>query len=324
MKMIVMMRSHRPLAALLSAAALLVTAGCGDAAGDAAAAASADQLTVVTGLYPLAFVVERVAGDRASVSNLTQPGAEPHDLELTPRQVGSLADADLVVYEQGLQPAVDEAVAQSGAPALDTTTVVPLQPLAAPAHDHGDDHGDEEQHEGAEEQGLDPHVWLDPTNLATIADAVAKQLGAADQAHAADYQAGAATLRQDLEDLDASFRSGLADCARKEFVTSHAAFGYLARRYGLTQIGISGLSPDAEPSPARIAEVQREVAEHGLTTIFYETLVSPAVARSLAGDLGLRTDVLDPVEGITPESRGQDYLSVMRANLVALQEAGGC
>lgn len=322
MKMIVMMLPRGRIGALLAGAALLVTAACGGATeGTGAAGAGAGRLEVVTGLYPLAFVVERVAGEHAVVSNLTQPGAEPHDLELTPRQVGSLAAADLVVYEQGLQPAVDEAVTQSGAPAvLDTTTVVPLQPLAGPAHDHADG----EEHAGAEEQGLDPHVWLDPTNLATIGDAVAERLGAADPEHASDFRAGSAGLRRDMETLDAAFRSGLADCARTEFVTSHAAFGYLARRYGLTQIGISGLSPETEPSPARVAEVQREVTEHGLTTVFYETLVSPAVARSIAGDLGLRTDVLDPVEGITPESRGQDYVAVMEANLTALREAGGC
>ena len=97
---------------------------------------------------------------------------------------------------------------------------------------------------------------------------------------------------------------GLETCARREFITSHAAFGYLARHYRLEQIAISGLSPEAEPSPARIAEVQDEAREHRITTIFYETLVSPAVAESIAGDLGLRTDVLDPIEGITDQSRG--------------------
>ena len=322
MKMIVMILARVRLAALVAAAVALLTAGCGGATGGTGAAGqTSGRLQVVTGLYPLAFVVERVAGERAAVSNLTQPGAEPHDLELTPRQVGSLATADLVVYERSLQPAVDEAVVQSGAGAvLDTTTVVPLQPLEEPAHEHGDG----AEHAGAEEEGLDPHVWLDPTNLATIGDAVAQRLADADPAHATDYRAGAASLRQDLDTLDEQFRTGLADCTRTEFVTTHAAFGYLARRYGLTQIGIGGLSPDVEPSPARVAEVQREVAEHGLTTVFYETLVSPAVARSVAGDLGLRTDVLDPVEGITPESRGQDYVKVMTANLAALREAGGC
>ena len=147
---------------------------------------------------------------------------------------------------------------------------------------------------------------------------------AIDPAHAVDYKRNASALNEELRSLDQSFRSGLAHCVRTEFMTTHAAFGYLAERYHLTQIPISGLSPDDEPSPARIAEVQRVAREHGLTTIFSETLVSPAVAKAIAGDLGLRTDLLDPIEGITGQSRGQDYLSVMSANLAALRKAGEC
>jgi zinc transport system substrate-binding protein len=270
------------------------------------------QLSIVTAFYPFAFVAERVAGRYAAVTSLTQPGAEPHDVELTPRQVGSLSSADLVVYEKSFQPAVDQAVDQSGAPdVLDTATVVPLEPLATPD-------------EGHEDAGLDPHVWLDPTHVARIATAMAQRLAARDAAHAADYRANARRLADELDTLDAEFRSGLASCARTDFITTHAAFGYLARRYGLTQIGITGLTPDAEPSPARVAEVQREAAQHGVTTIFYETLVSPAIAQSVAADLGLRTDVLDPVEGITDASRGRDYLAVMRSNLTALEKANEC
>jgi zinc transport system substrate-binding protein len=131
-------------------------------------------------------------------------------------------------------------------------------------------------------------------------------------------------LERDLTALGDEYRAALGNCVRTEFITTHAAFGYLAKRYGLTQTGISGLSPDAEPSPARIAAVQAEARGHGVTTIFYETLVSPDVATSIAEDIGLRTDVLDPVEGITPESRGTDYLAVMRSNLTALTAANGC
>jgi zinc transport system substrate-binding protein len=145
-----------------------------------------------------------------------------------------------------------------------------------------------------------------------------------DPAHRADFDANARTLTDELDALDREFQQGLASCARPEFITTHAAFGYLADRYHLDQISVSGLSPEAEPSPARLAEVQREAREHQVTTIFYETLVSPAVAESLAGDLGLRTDVLDPIEGITDQSRGRDYVAVMRANLIALKTASGC
>jgi zinc transport system substrate-binding protein len=153
---------------------------------------------------------------------------------------------------------------------------------------------------------------------------VVAQLSGIDPGHAPDYQANGAALQAELKTLDASYAAGLKTCDRREFITSHAAFGYLAEQYTLIQIGISGLAPDAEPSPARIAAVQEEAKAHGVTTIFYETLVSPAVATSIAGDLGLSTDVLDPIEAVTAESRGDNYIAVMQSNLVALEKANGC
>jgi zinc transport system substrate-binding protein len=160
--------------------------------------------------------------------------------------------------------------------------------------------------------------------MITITGAVRDHLVALDPSHAADYRANADRLDGELKTIDSSYRTGLQHCRLQEFITTHAAFGYLSRRYGLEQVGISGLSPDSEPSPARIAEVQQIAQQHHVTTIFYETLVSPAIAESIAGDLGLKTDVLDPIEGITEHSRGNDYLSVMRSNLTALQTANGC
>lgn len=292
---------------MLAATGLALVAGCGSPAG--APADSPGRLEIVAASYPFQFVAERVAGAHADVQNLTEPGAEPHDLELSPRQVADLSGADLVIFEKGFQPAVDEAVAQSGTDnALDTSTVVPLEPLVAD-HDHG---------------GLDPHVWLDPTNVATIAEAVAERMIALSPEHRSEFERNAQALDADLTELDQAYASTLSSCDRKEFITTHAAFGYLAKRYQLTQIAISGLSPEAEPSPARVAAVQDKAREYQITTIFYETLVSPAVATSIAADLGLKTDVLDPIEGITPDSRGSDYLAVMKSNLAALQMANGC
>ncbi len=300
---------------------LLLGAACGT--GEVGPAALPGQLEIVTALYPFQFVAERVAGDRAVVTSLTRPGAEPHDVELTPRQVAAVSRADLVIYERTFQAAVDEAVEQTGNPAaLDTTTVVPMQPLAPDEHGHGVEGGEVGSHD--EHGGLDPHVWLDPTQVVTLTNAVSDRLSALDPEHASEFVARAATLVGQLDSLDRAYATGLARCERTEFMTTHAAFGYLAKRYGLTQIGISGLSPDAEPSPARIAEVQAEAREHELTTIFSETLVSPALAQSIAGDLGLKTDLLDPLEGITAQSRGRDYLAVMESNLDALRLAGGC
>lgn len=325
MKIISVKRNALPRAVgtVLAAALLLLGTACGANESVGGSPGQPGQLSIVAAAYPFQFVAERVAGERGAVTSLTAPGAEPHDVELTPRQVASIAEADLVVYLKGFQPAVDEAVAQSGNPrVLDTTTVVPLRPLAE--DEHGEEsHGDERDH-GQGQGGLDPHVWLDPTKLISIVDAVAGRLAEQDPENAEAYRANAAALTQELTTLDQEYRTGLSPCVRREFVTTHAAFGYLADRYDLVQISIAGLSPDSEPSPARIAEVQREAKEHQITTIFYETLVSPDVARSIADDLGLKTDVLDPIEGITPESRGQDYLAVMRSNLPALRSAGEC
>jgi zinc transport system substrate-binding protein len=319
MKMVLML-VRRWLGALACLQLLAAATGCTNAGSASSAGTEQGQLAIVTAFYPLQFIAQRVAGDHATVANLTQPGAEPHDLELTPRQVASLTTAGLVIYEKGFQPAVDEAVLQSeNREVIDTTTIVPLRPLAASDDDLG--HGEGAGHD---HPALDPHVWLDPTSVSRIAAAVEERLVTVDPDHAVDYRRNAGALSKELRDLDQSFRSGLAHCERTEFMTTHAAFGYLAERYHLTQIPISGLNPDSEPSPARIAEVQRLARVHGLTTIFSETLVSPAVAQAIAGDLGLTTDVLDPIEGITSQSRGQDYLSVMSANLAALRKAGEC
>jgi len=308
---------------LCLASLLPLTAAAGCAAAGPSKSVDAEQrgrLSVVAAFYPLQFVAQRVAGDHAEVTSLTQPGAEPHDLELTPRQVANLTTASLVIYQKGFQPAVDEAVVQSGnSELIDTSTVVPLRPVSTIEDDH--DHGPGAGPDGPE---MDPHAWLDPMSVSMVARTVQERLTTLDPDHSAEYSRNADALHKQLVSLDRSFRAGLRHCIRTEFITTHAAFGYLAARYHLTQIAISGLSPDSEPSPARIAEVQREARDHQLSTIFYETLVSPAVAQAIADDLGLATDVLDPVEGITSQSRGQDYLSVMYANLSALRKAGSC
>ncbi|MGQ5263937.1 metal ABC transporter substrate-binding protein [Micromonospora sp. ZYX-F-536] len=297
--------------------ALGAAAGCstGGAAG-----ADPQRVDVVAAFYPLQFLAERIGGDAVRVTNLAKPGAEPHDLELSPSQVGQVSDAELIVYLKGFQPAVDEAVAQSdGDRVFDVTGVQPLLDATAGGHNH---EGEEEH--GKEEHGAkDPHVWLDPTRLAGIGDQLAQRLGKADPDHAADYTARSAALRADLTTLDGEFNQGLQTCQRREIVTSHAAFGYLADRYRLEQVGITGLSPDVEPSPQRLAQVIEEAKEHRATTIFFETLVSPKVAETIAGQVGARTAVLDPIEGLAAGSDG-DYLSVMRTNLQTLRTALSC
>jgi zinc transport system substrate-binding protein len=294
--------------------------GAGCSAGSPASTGG-DRLEVVAAFYPLQFVTERVGGDRVKVTNLARPGVEPHDLELEPRQLASLADADLVVHLAGFQPAVDEAIdAEAKDAAFDVATVQPLSDAPEGAEEEGEESG--EQHANEDK---DPHVWLDPTRLAAIGDRLAERLGAVDKANAAAYRERAAALRTELTALDGEFSGGLKDCARRDIVTSHAAFGYLAARYNLTQVPISGLSPEGEPTPQRVAEVAALAKAKGVTTIFFETLVSPKVAQTLADEVGARAEVLDPIEGLQPGAApGTDYLSVMRQNLGKLRQALGC
>jgi zinc transport system substrate-binding protein len=278
-----------------------------------AATSAAKKLDVAAAFYPLEFLTERVGGDLVEVTGLTQPGAEPHDLELTAKQVASLGETDLVVFERGFQPAVDEAVDEHAKDrALDLAAVQPLEQGFVPLEE-GELHEDE--------KGADPHIWLDPQRMQALADATAKRLAAVNPAAAQTFEANAAALKTELSTLDQEFRDGLAGCARKEFVTSHNAFGYLARRYRLDQVAITGLTPEAEPSPKRLIEVAKLAKDRKVTTIFFEELVSPKTAQSLAREVGAKAQVLSPLEA-APESG--DYFSAMRTNLASLRAALGC
>jgi len=242
---------------------------------------------VVAGFYPLAFAAEQVGGDGVEVKNLTPAGAEPHDLELTPREVEELLDADLVLYlGAGFQPAVEEAVAAADVPALDVL-------------------------DGVDAHGGDPHVWLDPILFAQVAERIGPELG---------QEAAARELASRLRVLDETYREGLADCEHRELVTTHDAFGYLADRYGLEVIPITGLTPEAEPSAQDLEAVADLVEARGVTTVFTETLLSPELGETVAREAGATTATLNPLEGLTEEEldRGEDYFSVMEANLDAL------
>ncbi|MEP7764669.1 metal ABC transporter substrate-binding protein [Sanguibacter sp. 25GB23B1] len=290
--------------ALALAAPLVGCSAVGDDADDGA-------LEVLASFYPLQFVAERVGGTDVTVSSLTPPAAEPHDLELSPSAVRSVGEADLVVYLSGFQPATDDAVAaQSPEHLVDVAAAAGLTGAdgAAPSEPASD--------------ALDPHFWLDPTRLAAVAHEVADELGTIDPENAADYTERADALDAELTALDTRYTESLADCEGATLVTSHAAFGYLAERYGLVQVGISGIDPEAEPSPARLRQVREVVVADDVSTLFFEVLVSPKVTQTLADDLGVRTDVLDPLESHSAE-RG-DYLEVMESNLVALESGLTC
>jgi zinc transport system substrate-binding protein len=266
------------------AATVPALAGCDDHVSNDA---------IVAAFYPLAFAAAQVAGPDADVVNLTPPGAEPHDLELSPRDVGRVRDAALAVYAgNGFQPAVQHAVEGRSGPSLDVLA-----------------------HAGA--AGDDPHVWLDPVRFAAIAREIATALGT---------PAAADGFVTRLDALDRDYRRGLARCPRHEIVTSHAAFGYLAARYGLVQVPLVGLQPEAEPGPREVERLVDAVRATGATTVFSEPLASPALADAVAREAGVATSVLDPLEGLTAaeQDAGEDYFSVMEKNLDVLRTALGC
>lgn len=308
---------------------LLVTAGCGSDDSAALNGDGKERTKVVAAFYPLAWAAEQVGGDDVDVENITPPGVEPHDLELTPQVVASIEQADVVLYiGGGFQPAVEEAIERSDATKIDVLEAEGLKLLDASGDDgHGhadekdsDEHAgeervDEDSREGEDALESDPHVWLDPVRFAIITEHVAEEL-----------DAEATDTVEALNELHGEFESGLETCERREMFTSHSAFGYLADRYELEQVSISGLSPDAEPLPRDLKRVAEEAEEHGATTIFFETLVSPRLSEQVANEVGARTAVLDPLEGIDQDrlDDGVDYLDVMRDNLDALRTGLDC
>lgn len=308
-----------PTAAVAGAVALGLTGLSACSTSDAAESKNGDKLDVVASFYPMQFLAEEIGGTHVSVTTLTKPGVEPHDLELSPRQIGGLGDADYILYLKGIQPAVDDAIAQSGVGnSVDAAKLTTLE-------DHGtetggDEHGHAHEGEGA---GADPHIWLDPVKYAEVAKGVGKSLEKADPNHAADYRTNTDALVKKLDALNASYKAGLRTTTTKTFITTHSAFGYLAERYGLVQEGIAGIDPEAEPSPARIKDIHSIAEKSNATTVFFETLASDKTAKTVAADTGLKTDVLDPLEGITAKSKGDNYIEVMQSNLAALQKALG-
>jgi len=268
--------------------------------------ASTDKLDVVASFYPLQLATQQIGGSHVAVTSLTKPGAEPHDIELTPRDVGSVSKARLVVFQRGLQGAVDSAVAsQGGDRGLDVAPAAKLDLKLASGT-------------------TDPHFWLDPQRYAAVATAIATRLSSVDPAHKADYENNAKVFTDRLTALSAEFTTGLASCQRKDIVTSHSAFSYLAKRFGMRQVAINGISPEQEPQAAALATVSTYVRAHAVTTIYAETLVSPAIAETVARESGATVATLDPIEGLTSASAGKDYFGVMRSNLKALQTGQGC
>ena len=336
--------SKRILAAACAAATALTLSACMSPSTSGGSSSKDGKLTVMASFYPLQYRAEKIGGEHVSVSSLTPDGAEPHDLELSPKMVDSLSSADAVIYLAGFQSAVDEAIEQQA-----PKTVIDVSPAAelieagtdanhpsedeedtadeaqsgqTEAHDHDHEGHDHEGHDHHHDMSTDPHFWLDPTRMAHAATLVGDKLAEADSAHADVYKANAKALAEELNTLSDTLVTKTSNCKVKTFVTAHTAFGYLADRTGLTQVGISGLDPESSPSPARLADIAQTAKEQGVTTIFTEALIDPKVAQTLADDLGITTAVLDPIESQTDASK--DYAATMNSNIDALTKALDC
>jgi zinc transport system substrate-binding protein len=293
----IVMKSRLGLLVTVALLAPLALAGCSALGADSGA--DNGKTTVVASFYPLQYVAQRIGGDHVTVKTLTHPGAEPHDLELTVPQTAEVADADVVFYERGLQASVDDAVDQTS-----PKHVVDAAQASPP-------------------DGDNPHIWIDPVRMTAIVKAFTDEIVKVDPAHAADYRKRSTGFQVQLAQLDSAYKTGLAHCQITTAVVSHDAFGYLSK-YGLSFAFINGLSPDAEPSPEHVRELQDLIQKDGITTVFSETLASPKLADTLAHDLGIKTAVLDPIEGLSNATANQNYVSLMKQNLTSLEKAQEC
>ncbi len=305
---------------VVSAGLALLLTGCGGNSGNATGSADSQKLKVVTTFYPMYEFSRQVGGEHADVVALIPPGAEPHDWEPSAKDMAQVKEADVFVYngivegwaEQALSSAAnDKRVVVEASKGIDLMEGLPEE------EEEGHDH------EGEDGHVLDPHVWLDPVLAQKEVESIQAAFEKADPANKEDYKKNADAYIAKLKELDTAYRTGLEGVKRKEFVTQHAAFSYLAKQYGLAQVPIAGLSPDQEPSPDKMADIVKFAKDHQVKTIFFETLVDPKVAQTVANEIGAKTDVLNPIEGLTDEDKQNnlDYIGIMKNNLEALKKA---
>lgn len=262
------------------------------------------KVEIVASFYPLAEFARQVGGAGVDVKTVVSPGTEPHDFEPTPHDIAGINDATVFIYNGGtLDPWAKKISSElsSKTRSLDMTVLL-------------------------KNESADPHFWLDPVIAQKEVDVIRDALAVMDPSNAQTYNQNAAAYIESLRSLDKEFSSTLSSCATREIFTSHAAFSYLAARYGLTQVSIAGLSPDAEPSARRLADLATQAKAQNIKYIFFETLTSPRLADTLSNAIGAQTLVLNPLEGLTPDEvkSGMDYLSVMRQNLANLKTALEC
>ncbi|MHA6529755.1 metal ABC transporter substrate-binding protein [Paenibacillus sp. BAC0078] len=333
--------------AALSLTAMLIVAGCGNnsntaantgaapsapaATDEPASAPPADRLDIKVSFYPMYEFTSKIVGDLADVETLIPAGIEPHDWEPTAQDMAEISAADVLIYNgAGMEGWAQQVLDSASGSKLVAVEASKGLNIMEGAEEEEVDHEHEHEHkegghaeEGHDHGGLDPHVWLDPALAIKEVRAIEAALSAADPGHAAAFKENSDAYVAELEQLNQDFKEGLKDTKRKDFITQHAAFGYLAREYGLTQVPIAGLSPEQEPSAAKMAEIVKFAKEHEVKTIFFETLVSSSVADTIAKEIGSKAAVLNPIEGLTDKDRSSnlDYIGIMRQNLEALKTA---
>lgn len=316
-----MNRTNRTMKAVLFTAAVsaALLSGC----GQKKEADHSGKLSVMASFYPMYDLAVKIGGDKVDVTNMVPAGTEPHDWEPATKDITSLEKADVFVYSgAGMEHWAEDVLKtlkNKNLTVVEASSGITLMK----GHEHEEGESKEAAGEEHEHGEFDPHVWLSPVNakkeMENIKDAFAK----ADPENEAYYQANYETYASKFDELDKKFKDTLSPLPNKSVVVAHEAFGYLCDAYGLTQMGIEGLTPDSEPDPARMAEVIDFVKENKVKTIFFEDLVSPKVAETIAKETGAKTEVLNPLEGLTDEQlkNGDDYFSVMEKNLTVLKEA---
>lgn len=322
--------------ALITTMGLSVFSACGTTEKSESNNTEGKKLQVYTSFYPMYDFTSKIAGDKVDVINLVPSGTEPHDWEPSTEDIANLEKADMLIYNgAGMEHWVED-VTKS----LSNKDIVLVEASEGidlmEGHHHHDDEGEEahdheseeaHEHEGEDadehEHGLDPHVWTSIKNAKKEMENIKNALVKADAANAEYYEANFKMYSEKFDELDKKYETEIAKLPNKNIVVSHEAFGYLCKEYGLTQVGIEGLSPDSEPNPKRMAEIVEFVKEHNVKVIFFEELVSPKIAESVAKETGATTDVLNPIEGLTEEQlkEGNDYISIMEQNLNSIVKA---
>jgi len=286
-------------------------------------AVSSPPLRVAASFYPLAEFASQIGQDKVAVTNLTPAGAEPHDFDPSPQDIAALQNSKVFIYNgAGLESWVNRVL-----PDLQKNGVITVNASQGITLLQGISEEASASVQPSIDPALaDPHFWLDPVLAQQEVQTIAHALSAADPSNRAFYEANAAAYQQKLQELDAAFRQKLSSCMQKDIVTSHAAFGYMAKRYAFTMLPIAGLSPDEEPAPKRLAQIAEFARAHSVHYIFFETLVSPRLSQTVASEIGAQTITFNPLEGLTPEElqQGKNYLTVQRENLQNLSTALSC